>query len=76
MYTALSIAVMLPVSSASPERAFLKLILIKNRLRSTMNEERLEALMIISCELNVPIDVETVINILASNSSALAKLLL
>jgi len=76
MYTALSIAVTLPVSSASPERDFPKLKLIKNRLRSTMNEERLEALMIISCELNVPIDVETVINIFASNSSALAKLLL
>lgn len=80
MYTALSIAVTLPVSSASPERAFSKLKLIKNRLRSTMNEERLNLikliLMIISCELNVPIDVETVINMFASNSSALAKLLL
>jgi hypothetical protein len=65
MYTALSIAVTLPVSSASPERAFSKLKLIKNRLRSTMNEERLEALMIISCELDVPIDVGTVINMFA-----------
>jgi len=77
MYTALSIAVTLPVSSSStsPERAFSKLNLIKNRLRSTMNEERLEALMIMSCELDLPIDVGTVISLFASNSSALAKLL-
>jgi len=75
MYTALSIALTLPVSSTSPERAFSKLKLIKNRLRSTMNEERLEALMIMSCELDVPIDVGTVISLFASNSSALAKLL-
>jgi len=33
-----------------------------------MNEERLEALMIISCELNVPIDVETVINMFTSKT--------
>lgn len=50
LYTALCIALTLPVSSASPERAFSKLKLIKTRLRTTMCEERLEALMMISCE--------------------------
>lgn len=75
MYTALSIAVTLTVSNTSLERAFSKLKLIKNRLSSTMNEERLEALMIMSCELDVPIDVGTIISMFASNSSALAKLL-
>ncbi|KAL4107253.1 hypothetical protein QTP88_017633 [Uroleucon formosanum] len=52
MYTALSIAVTLPVSSASPERAFSKLKLVKTHLRSTMSEDRLEALMIMACELD------------------------
>ncbi|XP_060879170.1 zinc finger MYM-type protein 1-like [Metopolophium dirhodum] len=75
MYTALSIAVTLPVSSASPERAFSKLKLVKNRLRSTMSEDRLEALMIMACELDIQIDTECVIKYFASNSSVLAKLL-
>ncbi|KAL4122582.1 hypothetical protein QTP88_014884 [Uroleucon formosanum] len=75
MYTALSIAVTLPVSSASPERAFSKLKLVKTRLRSTMSEDRLEALMIMACELDVQIDTECVIKYFASNSSVLAKLL-
>lgn len=75
MYTALSIAVTLPVSSASPERTFSKLKLVKNRLRSTMSEDRLGALMIMACELDVQIDTECVIKYFASNSSFLAKLL-
>ncbi|KAL4113857.1 hypothetical protein QTP88_017418 [Uroleucon formosanum] len=75
IYTALSIAVTLPVSSASPERAFSKLKLVKTRLRSTMSEDRLEALMIMACELDVQIDTECVIKYFASNSSVLAKLL-
>lgn len=75
MYTALSIAVTLPVSSASPERAFSKLKWVKNRLRSIMSEDRLEALMIMACELDVQIDTECVIKYFASNSSVLAKLL-
>jgi len=75
MYTALSIAVTLPVFSASSERAFSKLKLVKTRLRSTMSEDRLEALMIMACELDVQIDTECVIKYFASNSSVLAKLL-
>ncbi|VVC43736.1 HAT, C-terminal dimerisation domain [Cinara cedri] len=38
----------LPVPSANPERAFSKLKLVKNRLRSTMGKERLQGLMEIS----------------------------
>jgi hypothetical protein len=40
IYIALSIILTLPVSSASPEQAFSKLKLIKNRLRSTVSEDR------------------------------------
>lgn len=40
-----------------------------------MSEDRLEALMIMTCELDVHIDTECVIKYFASNSSVLAKLL-
>lgn len=75
IYTALRIALTLPVSSASPVRAFSKLKLIKTRLRSTMCEERLESLMLISCEKDVPISTDEVIKTFSSYSSVLRKLL-
>jgi len=76
MYTALSIAVTQPAYSASHERTFSKLKLVKNRLRSTiMSEDRLEALMLMACELDVQIDTECVIKYFGSNSAFLAKLL-
>ncbi|KAF0748925.1 zinc finger MYM-type protein 1-like [Aphis craccivora] len=56
IYIALTIILTLPVSSASPERAFSKLKIIKNRLRSTMSEDRLEGLMLITCERDVPVN--------------------
>jgi len=61
--TALEIAPTLPVTSASPKRAFSKLKLIKTRLLSTMMEDRLEALMIISSEKDIPVDNTEVMNI-------------
>lgn len=76
IYTALRIALTLPVSSASPERAFSKLKLIKTRLRSTMCEDRLESLMLISCERDIPISTYDVIKTFSSYSSVLRKLLL
>lgn len=75
LYTALSIALTLPISSASPERAFSKLKLVKTRLRSTMCEDRLEALMVMSCESDIPIDPDNIINRMASYSTNLSKLL-
>ncbi|KAK3929784.1 Zinc finger MYM-type protein 1 [Frankliniella fusca] len=72
-YTALKIAVTLPVTSASTERSFSKLKIIKNRLRSTMGQDRLESLMIISCEHDIVIDVEEVISILTSYSPWIAR---
>lgn len=47
---ALKIAVTLPVAQYyTPERTFSKLTIIKNKLRSTMTEGRLENLMVHSC---------------------------
>jgi hypothetical protein len=47
---ALQIALTLPVSSATTERTFSKLKIIKTRLKTTMNNTRLEDLMLITCE--------------------------
>ena len=44
------IAMTLPVTTASVERGFSKLSYIKNKLRSTMHQERLESLMLASVE--------------------------
>ena len=43
-------ALTLPLTSTSAERAFSKLKLIKSRLRTTMQQERLESLMFMSIE--------------------------
>jgi len=50
VYTILKIELTLPVTSASPERAFSKLKIVKNRLRSIMGQERLQGLMRINYE--------------------------
>ncbi len=42
-----------PVSVASNERSFSKMKLVKNLLRSTMGDDRLEWLMILACEKDV-----------------------
>ncbi len=47
-WTALRIALTLPVTVSQAERSFLKLKLIKSYLRSTMSQERLTGLAIIS----------------------------
>ena len=46
----IKIALTLPLTSTSAERAFSKLKLIKSRLRTTMQQERLESLMLMSIE--------------------------
>jgi len=47
------IALTLPVTTASVERGFSKLAYVKNKLRSTMSQERLECLLLASAEKDV-----------------------
>lgn len=75
VYMALRIAVTLPVSSASTERAFSKLKLLKDRLRTAMLQGRLEDLMIIACENDVEIDIEEVLKLFSTYSAYLASIL-
>uniref|UniRef100_A0A2S2PLW4 Zinc finger MYM-type protein 5 n=2 Tax=Schizaphis graminum TaxID=13262 RepID=A0A2S2PLW4_SCHGA len=75
LYIMVKIALTLPVGSATTERSFSKLKIIKNRLRSTMAGERLENLMKISCENNIDIDYDKILNIFSSKNPGLLKLL-
>lgn len=72
---ALKISLTIPLSSASTERSFSKLKIIKSRLRTTMSQHRLEELMIISCERDISdvIDEEEVLRKFAANSNVLLK---
>jgi len=73
LYMLLKICVTLPVSSCSVERSFSKLKLLKTKLRSTMIESRLQHLMIINYERDIPVDKENVIQTLCTLSSSLSK---
>ncbi|XP_022160467.1 uncharacterized protein LOC111026655 [Myzus persicae] len=58
----------IPISSASAERSFSKVKLIKNRLRSSTGQSRLESLLILSTEKDIPIDINSVIDQVALSS--------
>ena len=51
--TAYQLLLTLPVTSAGVERSFSKLALIKSKLRTTMSQERLEALMFCAVEKDI-----------------------
>jgi len=57
--------------------AFSTLKIIKNRLRSSLNQERLEAFMMMSAEKQVleEVDFQDVLGIIKNSSSLLLKLL-
>jgi hypothetical protein len=52
-YIALVVAATIAFTSATNERSFSKLKIVKNRLRSTMSDERLSALMLMYCERDI-----------------------
>ena len=49
----IKLALSLPVTSCSAERSFSKLKIVKSRLRTTMNQDRLNSLMIMSSESDI-----------------------
>ena len=73
-----SIAVAIPVTSASSERSFSVLKRVKSRIRSSMTQERLEALLLMTIERNilVSMDKEKIIDIFGRSSSELTNALL
>lgn len=73
---AIKIAITLPVASTTPERTFSKLTIIKNKLRSTMVEDRLDSLMMLSCEYDINVNKDDVIVNFAKTSPNLEKALI
>lgn len=76
LFEIIKLSLTLPTSSCTVERSFSKLKIIKSRLRSTMQQNRLENLMVISCEHDIDIDVSKIIDIFATKTTILRKLLL
>ena len=77
LYRLYKILVTLPIGSTKCERSFSKLKIVKNRLRSSMGQPRLCALMLISVEREQlqSVDYEAVIDEFAT-SPLLRKLLI
>lgn len=78
LYLAYKFVLTLPFTQVSCERSFSKLKYILNRLRNSLNQEHLEAFMIMSCEkdLLTKIKNDDVIDYVAEQSTQLKQLLL
>ncbi|KAL4113856.1 hypothetical protein QTP88_017417 [Uroleucon formosanum] len=77
VYAAYEFVLSLSVSQVNCERAFSILKIIKNWLRSSLNQERLEAFMMMSVEKQIleEVDFQDVLEIIKNSSSVLLKLL-
>ena len=73
-----AIAVAIPISSATAERSFSALKRVKTRIRSSMLQERLEALLLMAVEREIllSLDKERIIDVFAKTSMELSKALL
>lgn len=71
LVVALQIFLTLPVTVASNERSFSKLKLIKNYLRSTMSQERLSGLAVLSIEKEETenLDLNELVNLFAKTKA-------
>ena len=72
------IALAIPITSCSAERSFSTLKRVKTRLRSTMLQERLEGLLLMSIERKIlmNLDRDRLIDLLGKSSKELGKALL
>jgi len=76
VFLALKALCTLPIGSASAERKFSKMKLIKTRLRSTTNDSRLEHMMLLTCEGLIEIDFDKAIDRMGTISSVYKKQLM
>jgi hypothetical protein len=77
LFLAYKLLLTISVTQVSCERAFSKLKYIKNRLRSLLTQDHLQSLMLMAIEkqILVNIDADVVIDIIASKSKELSRLL-
>ncbi|XP_025410434.1 52 kDa repressor of the inhibitor of the protein kinase-like [Sipha flava] len=66
IYTILKIFSILPVTTASVERSFSTLKLIKTYLRNSTSENRLNGLALLNVHRNIDIDIESLIDVFAN----------
>ena len=66
IYVVLSIACIIPVTTATVERSNSALKYVKTALRSTMGQERLNSLLLLFIHKNISLDYEAIINSFAS----------
>ena len=67
IYTILTLVGCMPETSNSCERSISKLKLLKNPLRSTMGQTRLNGMALLSIHRDIPIDYEKLLDIFAAN---------
>jgi hypothetical protein len=74
-FMALVVAATIAFTSATNERSFSKLKIVKNRLRSTMLDDRLSALMLMYCERDImdALDIEDLITLFAGGDNAVER---
>lgn len=63
----LQIFATIPVTTASPERSFSTLRRLKNYMRSTMGQERLNGLAVLNIHKEIPVNISEVINIFSTS---------
>jgi hypothetical protein len=75
LYIALKIGITLPIASVTTESSFSKLSEVKNKLRSTMTEDRLDSLIIIASESDIPINNNNIIDAFSTSTPLLLNVL-
>ena len=78
LYVAYGKILAIPMTSCTPERSFSVVKRVKTRLRSTMEQERLESLVLMAIEKNIveKLDRDKIIDTLGCTSIELSKLLI
>jgi hypothetical protein len=68
----------IPMTSCTPERTFSVVKQVKTRLRSTMEQDRLESLILIATEREIAshLDIDKIIDIFGASSPELSRLLI
>ena len=78
LYNAYGKILAIPMTSCTPERTFSVVKQVKTRLRSTMEQDRLESLILMATEREIAshLDIDKIIDIFGASSPELSRLLI